>query len=405
MRRPNMIAIVISAWLLLSVHHGLSAVGQTASETSLESAGLDANSLEKFHQEIVESIQAGKVVGCAAALMKDHQLIYAKTWGQRNREESLPVEDDTIWRIYSMTKPITSVAVMQLVEAGKLKLDEPASSYLPDFKDLNVLVDGEEVDCLREMTVRDLLRHTSGLSYGFFGDTPVDQAYKKAGVLIFDKNLAETVSKLGKIPLLHQPGTRFHYSASTDVLGRVVEVASGVSFKDYLQQNIFDPLDMRDTFFTVPEDKRDRFAQMYAPDGSGGLKPARKMASYRFVNDTGFYSGGGGLCSTTGDYLRFCQMLLNEGEFDGQRLLESETVRDMTRNQLPDGASGRGFQFGLGFAISPQGHYAWGGAAGTRFWVDPQNEIIGVYMIQINPNRGRQFGNRFKQTVYESMLN
>jgi CubicO group peptidase (beta-lactamase class C family) len=252
------------------------------------------------------------------------------------------------------------------------------------------------------MTIRDLLRHTSGLTYGFFGNTPVDQKYKKARVMVFDKNLAETISKLGKIPLQYQPGTRFHYSVSTDVLGRVVEVVSKKSFKAYLDENLFAPLEMNDTFFTVPKDKRNRFAEMYRPDGKGGLTAANRMSSYRFLNENELYSGGGGLCSTAGDYLNFCQMLVNDGKHKDKQILKSETIKEMFSNQLPKQASSRNFKFGLGFRIQ-DGTYFWGGAAGTRFWVDPENKISGVFMIQINPFRGKNYGGEFKKFAYRAL--
>ena len=355
----------------------------------------------EFDKQMESEIKAGKIVGCSAMVIQDGKLIYKKLWGKRDRKKDLPVTEDTIWRIYSMSKPITSVAVMTLVESGKLKLDEPVSTYLPEFKDLQVMKrDGTKVDCERQMTVRDLLRHTSGLTYGIFGNTNVDKAYQNERVLIFDKDVKETVAKLSKLPLLYQPGTRWHYSVSTDVLGRVVEVASGKTFAEYLEEKIFKPLKMDDTFFTVPTDKLKRFAEMYRPSGSG-LKAANKFSSVRFVNQKNkYYSGGGGLCSTMKDYLQFCQMMVNEGELDGTRILKAETVKEMTKNQLTGKMASRGFKFGLGFRISPLGHYSWGGAAGTRFWCDPENKIVGVYMIQINPYRAKRYGDNFCRLLY-----
>lgn len=373
-----------------------------------EKLGFEISKLAKIDQSMKSQIEAGKIVGCSALIMKDGKVAYSRVWGQRNREKDLPVELDTIWRIYSMSKPITSVAIMQLVESGKVKLDEPASTYLPEFKDLKVFQparNGEEqttVDCKREMTVRDLLRHTSGLTYGFFGNTKVDQAYRRSTVLITEEKIEKTITKLSKIPLLHQPGTKWHYSVSTDVLGRIVEVASGMTFRDYLQKNVFDPLDMKDTFFTVPKEKQGRFAEMYRFDG-GKLVPVNIVSSFRFLaEDNQFYSGGGGLCSTTRDYLRFAQMLLGEGEFEGKRLLKKSSLKEMTKNQLPRGAGGIGFKFGLGFRIDNQGHFSWGGAAGTRFWVDPKNKMITVFMIQINPYQGGH-GERFKKLAYDAL--
>lgn len=373
--------------------------------------GFDTNKLAKIDSTLEQSIEDGKIIGCSALIFKDGKIAYSKVFGQRNQKKDLPVEQDTIWRIYSMSKPITSVAVMQLAEKGKINLDDPASKYITEFKGLKVYDKGGKaiekdalpvVDAQREMTVRDLLRHTSGLTYGFFGNTPVDQAYKKAGLLIFDADLKDMTRKMSQIPLLYQPGTRFHYSASTDVLGRIVEVASGKSFKDYLEQNIFTPLKMNDTCFSLPKDKLKRFAEMYRFE-EGKLIPANRFSSARFINEKNkLYSGGGGLCSTTGDYLRFATALLNGGELDGKRILKASTIEEMTTNQLPRGAAGRNFKFGLGFQISDEGHYSWGGAAGTRFWVDPKNKMITIFMIQINPYQGGH-GRIFKGLAYDAL--
>ncbi len=368
-----------------------------------QEAGFDLEKLDEFKSELEKEIEAGRIVGCSLFLAKDGQVVLFDNMGERDRSEPADVTNDTIWRIYSMSKPITSAAIMQLVDQDKIDLDADISTYLPKFKDLQVLEDGEEVACEREMTVRDLLRHTSGLTYGFFGNSEVDQAYKKARVLITDRNIEQTVDKLSEIPLLHQPGKRWHYSVSTDVLGRVVEVVSGQSFKDYLQENIFDPLEMEDTFFTVPRDKRDRFAELYSPDGDGGLKKASMLTSFRFLNENELYSGGGGLCSTVDDYFRFCQMLVNKGQFNQQNILSEESIAAMTKDQLPEGAASRSFKFGLGFRITPEGHCLWGGAAGTRFWIDPENNIVGIFMIQINPYQAKEYGNQFKSAVYESL--
>ena len=377
-------------------------------------AGLDADKLAMILPAMERRIEEGKLVGGLGLVARGDQIVYAGTWGQRDREKQLPMTDDTIFRIYSMSKPVTSVAAMILVEEGKLGLDAPISQYLPEMAETMVLVettgdDGEtryeEVPAERAITVRDLLRHTSGFTYGFFGNSEVDKRYRSAGVLITDRTLEDTVKKLSRIPLKHQPGSRWHYSVSTDVLGRVIEVASGQSLDQFLRKRIFEPLGMEDTFFTVPQKKLPRLAQMYAPNGNGGLEPANAMSSRRFVDSSNrFYSGGGGLCSTASDYLTFCRMLLNEGKFDGGRILRPETVRLMRTNQLDDGIQGSpGFQFGLGFSIDKDGVYSWGGAAGTRFWIDPKNKLITIYMVQINPTGPFAFGGEMKKLVYASM--
>lgn len=375
-----------------------------------KTAGFDAEKLSELDALFSKDVEDEKMFGCMALVARNNEVVYAKTFGMRNQERELPVTEDSIYRIYSMSKPITSVAIMMLVEEGKIELDAPVSKYLPEMANLKVLeeADGEdgeavEVDAKREITVRDLLRHTSGLTYGFFGNTGVDQKYRAAGLLSRNPDLADFVTKLSKIPLQYQPGTRFHYSVSTDVLGRVVEVASGQGFDEFLAERIFEPLKMVDTFFTVPKDKQDRFAQMYSRR-DGSLRPANALSSYRFLNENDFHSGGGGLCSTTRDYYRFCQMLVNDGELEGVRLLKPETIQEMTKNQLEEiGGSSRGFQFGLGFSIDGQGRYGWGGAAGTRFWVDPVNDVIGIFMVQINPYDGGNYERSMKQIVYAAM--
>jgi CubicO group peptidase (beta-lactamase class C family) len=360
-----------------------------------------SSAVEKY---IVEKIDQGKIVGCSALVFKDGNTIYHEVFGQSQLAKNVPIEQDTIWRIYSMSKPITSVAVMQLVESKKIALDDEASKYLPEFKNLKVYSkDGEPVACKREMTVRDLLRHTSGLTYGFFGNSATDKAYRNQGILVSDKTIGETVEKLGKIPLQYQPGTRWHYSVSTDVLGRLVEVVSGMPFDDYLKKNIFEPLKMNDTFFSVPKNKQTRLAEMYRFGRDGKLATAPARSSRRFLNETGFFSGGGGLCSTTNDYLQFAKMLLNEGELNGVRIIQKTSHAEMIKNQLPEGAANKGFQFGLGFRIDDQGHYSWGGAAGTRFWVDPKNKMITMFMIQINPYQGGH-GKAFKRIVYKNLI-
>lgn len=379
-----------------------------------EAVGLDSRKLAEIEQVMTTRVEEGKLVGGLGLVARDGKIVHEKTWGLSDREKQLPVAYDTIFRIYSMTKPITSVGAMILVEEGKLALDDPLSKYLPELADMQVLVQrsdengavtASEVPADREITLRDLLRHTSGFTYGFFGNSEVDKRYTKAGVLVTDQTLEETVAKLSKIPLMDQPGTCWRYSLSTDVLARLIEVVSKQPFDRFLKERIFGPLDMKDTFFLVPEDKLPRLAQMYAPDGRGGLKPASPMRSYRFVNPANrFHSGGGGLCSTARDYLAFCQMLLNEGQLDGVRILQPETVRQMHTNQLGQNVKrAMGFRFGLGFSIDKDGIYGWGGAAGTKFWIDPKNSLITIYMVQINPTGQHNYGREFKKIVYDAM--
>ena len=324
-------------------------------------------------------VEKKEFAGAVTAVARDGKVVDWKAVGMMDLAKGRPMKTDTIFRIYSMTKPITTVAAMMLWEAGTLQLDEPVSKYIPELKGLRVYVGpkDETVPAKREITIRDLMRHTSGFTYGAFGDSPVDRIYREKKILDRNSTLQEFIAKLATIPLQYQPGTQFHYSVSVDVLGRVVEVVSGKSLDVYFEERIFKPLDMVDTAFYVPASKVGRFATNYGP----GLIVIDNPAKSPYLTPPKFFSGGGGLVSTARDYTRFCQMLLNGGELRGTRLLKHETVQMMTHNQLPREAlpmampvgtrSDNGLGFGLGFAVrmalnpdiptSPVGEYFWGG--------------------------------------------
>jgi CubicO group peptidase (beta-lactamase class C family) len=343
-------------------------------------------------------------------------------------DSGVPMSKDSIFRIYSMTKPITSVAVMMLFEEGRFLLNDPVSKYLPEFKDLEVGV--EEVDeatgekvmttvpAEREVSIRDLLRHTSGLTYGFWGKSAVDKMYLEKKVLSKDDTIQETVAKLGTIPLKNQPGTIWEYSVSTDVLGRFVEIVSGQPFNEFLEVRLFTPLGMKDTGFFVPAEDAHRLTTVYTPNEDNTAITAQEPDKARdFAKKTSYFSGGGGLVSTAPDYLRFAQMLLNDGELDGVRLLGPETVELMTRDHLGDipiwGDVG-GYGFGLGFMVNPdrgnsgsilsEGSFGWGGMAHTTFWVDPQEKLIGIFLIQILPRAPMPYRELFKPVVYQAIV-
>ena len=307
-----------------------------------------------------------------------------------------------------MTKPITSVAAMILVDEGKLRLDDPVSNYIPEFGKAEVFVSGEgqqiQTEPLRRaVTIRDLMRHTSGLTYGFFGNSPVDKMYLAADLLSDDDDCEELAVKVAGIPLLHQPGTVFEYSLSVDVLGRVIEVVSGKSLDLFFRERIFDPLQMHDTGFFVAKESVERFATSYTPGEKGGLNVADEPATSRFIKKPKMLAGGGGLVSTAGDYLRFAQMLLNRGQLDGVRILEPETVLAMTSNQLPSkavpisvgGSQLPGVGFGLGFSVvveqqdppwaGTKGEYGWDGMASTHYWASPQQDLAVVILTQRYP--------------------
>ena len=378
-----------------------------AQQTAPATPALEPQTFAGIDEQVEEAIAEGRVAGCSVMVIRDDQVQYYRHWGQRDAARELPVERDTIWRIYSMTKPITSVAVMQLVEQGLLDLDEPVSRYIPQLAEPVVLVENdgefEEVPARREITVRDLLRHSSGLTYGFFGNSEVDRRYLRAGVLA-QEDLESMVEKLADLPLKHQPGSRFEYSVSTDLLGYLVQVVSGQPFDQYLQEHILQPLQMKDTSFVVPEPKQERLAELYRPSRRGGLSPAPARSSVRFVDpQTRFFSGGGGLCSTIDDYGRFCRMLLGGGELDGKRIVSEDSLKEMWTNQLGDlDRSSLGFRFGLGFRISRQGDYSWGGAAGTRFWVHPEKDLAILFMVQVNPWR-ESLADQVREMVYQAL--
>ena len=400
-----------------------------------EEVGLASSRLAHIRTVMDRHVAEKQIPGAAGLIARRGKIAYQETFGMADVEAGKPMRLDTIHRIYSMTKPVTSVAVMMLYEEGKFQLNDPVGKYLPEFAKMQVGIDEKDpqtgkatlktAPAKRPITVRDLLRHTAGLTYGFFSDTLVDQEYRKARILS-DLNLAEFVTNLSKIPLVHEPGTRWHYSVSVDVLGRLVEVLAGKPFDQFLQERIFAPLEMRDTGFYVPADKKDRFAKLYSPTKDGKIQPAvicatRQECVEKFPNAVPSYlepptlpSGGGGLVSTAYDYLRFCQMLLNKGQYDGKRLLSRKTVQLMSSDNLGTiPGMGPGAGFGLGFAVSKApgeagmmgspGEYNWGGAAGTRFWIDPQEELIGIFMIQILPHTGLEYGSEFRVLAYQAI--
>jgi len=382
--------------------------------------GLAPERLERVSAQIQADVEAGRIVGATALIARRGRVGYFEAFGQADREESAPMRKDAIFRIYSMSKPITSVALMMLHEEGKFQLRDPVEKYLPEFEGVRVMDGARLVEPKRKPTIQDLLRHTAGLTYGIFGNTEVDKRYREAKILSREDTVAEMTEKLGKLPLLYHPGSRWHYSVANDVQGRLIEALSGETFGEYLQARIFEPLGMVDTGFQVPAEKVGRFAQMYQPTKASRLelKTAPPRSSIGFLEPVAFQSGGGGLVSTTADYLRFCQMLLNGGELDGVRLLGRKTVELMTRDHLtgvPE-ASVRdgGYGFGLGVAVhldpgksgsaSSPGEYRWGGAAGTQFWIDPEEEMIGIYMVQILPHNGLSYGRMFKQLAYQAIV-
>ncbi len=377
---------------------------------SPEDVGMSTEKLARVKPVVQALVDNEKIAGASIIVARKGKIALFETFGMMDQKAKKPMQPNTIFRIYSMTKPITSVAVMMLYEQGKLKLDDPISKYIPEFKGLKVYAEsGKHDDQVNQMSIRDLLRHTSGFTYGYFGDTAVDKMYMAKSVLKRESSLQDMINKLSEIPLLNQPRTKWHYGVSTDVLGYLVQKISGQSLDEFFKKRIFEPLDMKDTAFYVPKEKVNRFAACYGPRQNGGLKVVDDPAKSQYLAQPLLFSGGGGLVSTARDYLRFCQMLLNKGQLDGRRLLSSETVEMMTINQLPDSVKrGENGGFGLGFSVRlsdgkyPKGEYGWGGAASTHFWISPRDELIVIALSQYMPFSS-QLEDAVKSTIYDSI--
>ena len=389
-----------------------------------EAVGMSSEKMARVTESLKGFVQEQKVAGTIAVVARKGKVIYFESFGSRDLGAKKPMEKDSILRFYSMSKPITTVAAMILVEEGKIDLDTDLATYIPEFKELKVFEarEGNEFkvkELVRAVTVRDLMRHTSGLTYGFFGNTAIDQHYVQVGVLSPLDTLQQTVEKLGKIPLLYQPGTRFNYSVSSDVLGHIVEVVSGKNLGDFFQERILGPLNMTDTAFQVPRESAERFASNYSPNPLGGLVLNEAAARSRYLLKPAMCSGGGGLVSTARDYIRFCQMMLNQGELDGNRILKAATVESMTKDQLPKiafpislGGERPGVGFGLGFSVAVKkptpssqlriGEYGWGGAASTHFWISPKDELAVVVLSQRMPFTS-QLEEAIKPLIYDAI--
>ncbi len=399
------------------------AAGQDLPRAAPEDVGLSPERLQRIDEVFGSYAEEGRTGGVVGMVLRHGKLVYSGAWGMRDVAAGDPAEVDDIYRIFSMTKPITSVAVMMLYEEGHFFLTDPMGRYLPELAglpvaDLAAATSPEDIPterANRAITIQDLLRHTSGITYGNFSNSVVDQLYRSERVGA-QPTIADMVTEMGKIPLMYQPGTRWHYSLSTDVLGRLVEVVSGQSFDDFLRERIFEPLGMNDTGFYVPDEKSDRFARSYGHQG-----PDRTLTlgdTLGFTQPPTRLSGGSGLVSTARDYSRFAQMLLNGGRLDGAQILSRKTIELMTVDHLPEGVPTEflspGWGFGLGFTVKNEagtdgmpgsvGNYYWFGVQGTSFWVDPEEDLIGIFMIQIRPNRDVTFRRQFKRMVYQAVI-
>ncbi len=409
--------------------------------TKPESLGFSSERLARIAPFLTERyIDTGKLPCAQVQVWRRGKLAYDTTLGLADRERGTPLKADSLFRIYSMTKPVTSVAFMMLVEEGLVALDEPVAKYIPEWAGLGVFAAGTDAGWAttppsRPMLIIDLLRHTSGLTYGFQMQGNIDAAYRKLKVAedLRYGTLDEFIAKLATIPLQFSPGEAWNYSVSTDVLGYLVGKISGVPFARFLQERIFGPLGMTDTSFTVPADKAGRLTACYAAGVLGSksvLQGAPKLqddpAVSPYLAETQFHSGGGGLVSTADDYMRFARMLLNGGELDGARLLGPKTIQLMASNHLPGGKdltqmskslfseatyAGVGFGLGFGVTIDPaatmlagsKGDFFWGGAASTFFWVDPVEDLAVVFLTQLLPSSAYPVRRELRTLVYAAL--
>lgn len=411
----NMIQQLLA--LLIAITVPALSLAKEFSISSPETQGVSSQRLERLSALSEKYVKEGRVSGIVNLVLRNGEVIHYEATGKRGSDTDAPMKVDDLFRIYSMTKPVTSVAAMQLYEQGKFQLSDPVTKFVPELKDLKVLNGAGQFEPVKQvMTMHQLLMHTAGMSYGFNAQNDiVDQLYLQAD-LVSSANLDEFVARLAKLPLRSQPGERYHYSVAVDVIGLIVERISGQRLDDYITENILDPLEMHDTFFEVPLGKRDRFTQNHFINPKTGTlvnsdyAPApygyRKGVALSDFFDVTLFAGGAGLVSTAMDYARFAEMLRRGGELEGVRILGSKTVRFMTRNhlsedsmhaaweQMPTPDIGRpGFGFGLGLGVvtdsaaigvlGSDGEYNWGGAAGTIFWVDPVEELVVVSLIQL----------------------
>jgi CubicO group peptidase (beta-lactamase class C family) len=405
----------------------LSAFGQVITASSPEAAGFSAERLKRIDLAMNDWVDKGYLNGASALIIRNGKIAYYKSAGYNDLDTKAPLPKDGIFRIASQTKAITSVAIMMLFDEGKLLLSDPVSLYIPSFKGQSVMVKFNPADTTyttepakREVTIKDLLTHTSGIGYAQIGSREANAIYAKsrltAGIGMRNASLKDAMSRLGQLPLMHQPGEKFTYGLNTDVLGALVEVISGVSLDEFFRTRIFEPLGMKDTYFTIPQSKATRLVNLYTekPDGklvkatvqmlNGPVTPA-----YPLEQST-YYSGGAGLSSTIYDYAIFLQMLLNKGEYNGKRILGPNTVRMMTVNQVGEVSISNEDKFGLGFQIVTEkssgrtpaqvGTFGWGGAFGTSYWVDPKEKLVLLIYRQMQARTHNEVIEKFRALAY-----
>ena len=401
-------------------------------ESKPELSGMSAVHLARIDSLVKEYMDKRWIAGAAAIVARGGKIVYYKGIGYDDLETKTPMKKDAIFRIASQTKAITSVAIMMLYEQGKILLDDAISKYISEFKNPKVLDQFNEKDSTyttvpakREITIRDLLTHTSGIGYAQIGTKTMNAIYAKAGVVggigVNQIVLGDKIKILGGLPIFHQPGEKWTYGLNDDVLGYLIEVISGMSFDQFLRKNIFDPLGMKDTYFYLPPEKYKRLATLYTEDSTQHVIKALEVSSingefrrdYPAMKGT-YFSGGGGLSSTSYDYAIFMQMLLNGGEYNGKRILSRNSIRMMTMNQIGDLSVGDN-KFGLGFGIvtekksaqspAPAGSYEWGGMFSSSYWIDPKEKIVAQLFLQLFPNSHGDIHEKFQVMVYQSIVN
>ena len=423
----RIVAVVLLAGYAVSAQQAAPA----RPSTTPAAIGVSAERFQRLHQVMQGFVDRKEVSGIVTLVTREGRTADLHAVGLQDVDSKTPMRTDTIFRIASMTKPITSVAVMMLYEEGKLLLTDPVSRFIPAFKNMGVVEEAgaKPAAARRQISIRDLLTHRSGLTYGFINARDVGNSYRKNGVIdgLSSTTLttAEAIDKLAAEPLMAQPGSAYNYSLSTDVLGRVVEVASGMPFQDFLRERIFKPLKMTDTDFVVPDAKWARLATVYSPDGAGGIRPMRDPETFGntvmspiayYKSPKTYFSGGAGLVSTAADYARFGHMLLNGGVLDGARLLSPKSIELMTVSHtadlgnLPVAGPGRGF--GLGFfvvtdlatsqTLGSPGMFGWSGIYGTTFWVDPKERLVAIMLVQRYP--GSPVAAAFQPLVYQAIV-
>ena len=401
MKKTLPLPLIVLVWTLsaCTVNYSLD-VGSGSPEI----AGFSRPHLERISAMTQRYVKEGKYAGVVTMVSRNGTTVHYNAVGQYGIDNDTPVAADTLFRIFSMTKPVTAVAAMMLYEQGKFQMTDPVSKHLPEFKDQKLLLDGQLVTPASPMTMRQLFTHTAGLTYGFTLDNPVDELYKEAQ-LFESRDLREFSAKLASLPLRFEPGTRYHYSVSVDLLGAVIERLSDQSLETFFAENIFQPLGMNDTFFSVPDDKRQRLASSHYWDTEQNRLTIVTADRQRNYTNVTLYSGGGGLVSTITDYLRFCQIFIGGGSYDGVRILGPKTMEYMSGDHLTPEVRAEGVgqypsddlypgqSMALGFgvitnpiiapSISSKGELSWSGAAGTQFWIDPLEGIVGVAMVQL----------------------